>query len=100
VRVEVWRERPFEVILDGIWYTGIFDRVVVERDAQGQATKAWVMDYKTGRITMAVAVERHAGQINLYRRVVAVLTGITVESVRCTLVLTESCQSVEVPPAY
>jgi ATP-dependent exoDNAse (exonuclease V) beta subunit len=55
------------------------------------------MDYKTGRITMAEAVERHAGQLNLYRRVVAVLTGLPVESVRCTLVLTGSGQMVEVP---
>lgn len=99
VRVEVWRERAFEVVLDGVWYTGVFDRVMVERAAPGQATKAWVMDYKTGRIAVAAAVERHAGQINLYRRVVAVLTGLPVESVRCTLVLTESCQTVEVPPA-
>ncbi len=96
-QMEVWRERAFEIVLDGIWFTGVFDRVVVERDAQGQATKAWVIDYKTGRGVVADAVERHAGQINLYRRVVAVLTGLPVKRVRCTLVLTDNCQAVEVP---
>lgn len=94
VRLEVWRERAFEIVLDGVWFTGVFDRVVVERDALGLATKAWVIDYKTGRDAV---VERHAGQINLYRRVVAVLTGLPVKGVRCTLVLTDSCLAVEVP---
>jgi len=99
-RVELWRERAFEVVLDGVWYTGIFDRVVVHRDGSGKATNAWVMDYKTDRYAVASAVERHAGQINLYRRVVAVLTGLPVNQVRCTLVLTGSCQTVEVPLSY
>ncbi|MEO5958816.1 MAG: 3'-5' exonuclease, partial [Opitutaceae bacterium] len=26
---EVWRERTFEIVLDGVWVTGVFDRVVV-----------------------------------------------------------------------
>jgi ATP-dependent exoDNAse (exonuclease V) beta subunit len=95
-----WRERSFEAVLEGVWLTGAPDRVVVERDALGRATKAWVIDYKTDRIGVADAAERHAVQINLYRRVVAALNGLPVKSVRCTLVLTDSCQTVEVPLSY
>ncbi len=102
-KVDVWRERPFEVVLGGEWLTGVLDRVMVERDAVGRAVKAWIIDYKTDRANgdrdaMALAGDRHAGQLNHYRRVVAVLTGLSLKAIRCTLVLTETCATVEVPP--
>ncbi len=99
--VEVWREKAFEVVLDGVWLTGVFDRVVVERDAANQPIKAWVIDFKTdrsraGEDQAASAIEKHAGQLNLYRRVVAVLTGLSVQAIRATLVLTAGSEAVDV----
>ena len=91
-RAEVWRERAFEMVLDGAWVTGIFDRVVVEFDQAGRAAQATVIDFKTDRVTdaadVAAAVGRHAGQLNLYRRVVAVLTGLASSEVSCELIFT------------
>ncbi len=100
-RVEVWREKAFEVVLSGVWLTGVFDRVVVERDATDRPIKAWVIDFKTDRVRgendqVASAIEKHAGQLNLYRRVVAVLTGLSVQVIRATLVLTAESESVDV----
>ena len=46
-QVEVWRERAFEVVLDGAWVTGVFDRVVIERNQAGQPVRATVLDFKT-----------------------------------------------------
>jgi len=90
--VEVWRERAFEMVLDGAWVTGVFDRVVVERDASGGATRALIVDFKSDRVgtdeEVAAAVARHAGQLNLYRRVVAVLSKLSAERVECCLVFT------------
>jgi hypothetical protein len=37
---EVWRERAFEAVIDGVWVTGVIDRVVVERGADGRARRA------------------------------------------------------------
>ncbi|MBC7369527.1 MAG: PD-(D/E)XK nuclease family protein, partial [Undibacterium sp.] len=89
---EVWRERAFEMVLDGAWVTGIFDRVTVDRDHAGRAFGATVIDFKTDRLADAAEVvaglARHAGQLNLYRRVVAVLTGLAPSQVRCVLVFT------------
>ncbi|MEI6051110.1 MAG: UvrD-helicase domain-containing protein [Opitutaceae bacterium] len=89
---EVWCERAFEMVLDGAWVTGVFDRVVVERDESGAVTRAVIIDYKTDRVAtdeeVAAAVERHAGQLNLYRRVVAVLARVPVGQVECCLVFT------------
>lgn len=101
-RVEVWRERAFEVVLEGsVWVTGVFDRVVVERDEAGRALRATVSDFKTDRlgeeVGLADAAARHAGQLNLYRKVVAVLASIPVENVKCELVFTRRRERVVVP---
>ena len=98
--VDVWRERGFEMVLDGAWVTGIFDRVVVERDDAGRAVRAAVLDFKTDRLAgaaeLAAATLRHTGQLNLYRRVVAVLTGLSPDDVDCTLIFTRLRQAVTV----
>lgn len=90
---EVWRERAFEVVLDGSWVTGKFDRVTVTRNAAGRATSATVFDFKTDRLEdgadLAEAAARHAGQLNLYRRAAAVLTGLPPEAVACEVVFTQ-----------
>ncbi len=98
--VEVWRERAFEVVLDGAWVTGVFDRVVVERDITGRAVRATVFDFKTDRLEddgEAVSLQRHAKQLELYRRATAVLAGLAVTAVTCELVLTRWRRLVNVP---
>ena len=99
---EVWRERTFEIVLDGAWVTGVFDRVVVERDGAGHAVRATVFDFKTDSVgesatEVAAVVAKHSAQLNPYRRVVAVLTGLEVRAVACELVLTRLRRSVAVP---
>ncbi|MFI5356221.1 MAG: UvrD-helicase domain-containing protein [Opitutales bacterium] len=100
-QAEVWRERSFEIVLDGAWVTGVFDRVVVERDAAGRAVRATVYDFKTDRVESAAdvdaAVARHADQLTLYRRVAAVLSGLEPGAVVCALVLTRRRSLVTVP---
>jgi ATP-dependent exoDNAse (exonuclease V) beta subunit len=92
-RVELWRERAFEVVLGDEWVTGIFDRVMVERDAAGRAIAATVFEFKTDGVAptpaeLAAAMTRHAPQLNLYRQVLARLTGLPPTAVRAELVLT------------
>lgn len=100
-RAEVWRERPFEMVLEGAWVTGVFDRVVVESDASGHPVRARVIDFKTDRLPEVdvddQAIKRHAPQLNLYRRAVAILTGLPVSAVTCELVLTRRQRRVMVP---
>ena len=99
-RKELWRERTFEVVLDNIWVTGVFDRVVVEHDVAGRARRAIVYDFKTDRFAeeqMVEAVSRHMGQLNMYRRVVAVLTGLNLGSVAGELIFTQHRRRVPVP---
>ncbi len=50
VAAEVWMERAFDMVLDGDWVSGKFDRVILERDAAGHPSAATLFDFKTDRI--------------------------------------------------
>jgi ATP-dependent exoDNAse (exonuclease V) beta subunit len=100
---EVWRERAFEIVLDGVWVTGVFDRVVVERGVGRRVEWVSVFDFKTDRVedeqSLQDAVRRHAAQLNVYRRVAAVLAGVPVDAVSCELVFTQMLRRVRVEAA-
>ncbi len=100
-QAEVWREQAFEIVLDGAWVTGVFDRVVVEREASGRAVRATVFDFKTDRVVgeaaVMAAVARHAGQINVYRRVVARLAGLAEGAVAGEVIFTRPGRRAAVP---
>ena len=92
--VTLWRERAFEVLADGVWTSGRFDRVVF---AAGRAT---IYDFKTNarqrgesEADFAVRmVETYAGQMSAYRKSLASLTGISAADIS-TVLLLESTQS-------
>ncbi len=89
---EIWRERSFEAVVDDVWVTGVFDRVVVELDEDGRPEGATVYDFKTTVLPPdadpVAAASRHAVQMTLYRRVAARLAGLKEERVRVEIVLT------------
>jgi len=71
----------------------------VEFDPAGRASRAVVYDFKTDRgagSDLARAGARHKAQLMLYRRVVAVLTGLPIASVGAELVFTETAGKVAV----
>ena len=85
----LWRERPFEVLADGVWTSGRFDRVVF---AGG---KAVIYDFKTnargpkeseGDFARRMA-ETYAGQMRTYRKALMALTGLAEENVSAVLLL-------------
>ena len=65
------------------------------RNSDGRPTRARVYDFKTDAVSPdpaswnAVAA-RHAGQMQAYRRVVAVLTGLPPEAVDASVVLIQA----------
>lgn len=96
-RVEVWRERAFEIVLDGAWVTGVFDRVVVGFDGAGQPSRATVYDFKTDLVDEArlgIAARMHEPQMRLYREAVARLCGLPLASVGAMLVFTRARRGV------
>lgn len=91
---EVWRERSFEIQLGHEWLSGTFDRVVVERDATGTATRAEILDFKTDRVfspeEIDAAVDKYRPQLATYREVLRRMTGLESEAIRCRLLFTRS----------
>lgn len=101
-RAEVWRERMFEIVLVGAWITGVFDRVVLKRDADGRVCAATVYDFKTDRVSPGAEFEvaaRYEGQMAVYRQAAARLAGLPEDRVRCVLVLTGFRTTVELTEA-
>jgi ATP-dependent exoDNAse (exonuclease V) beta subunit len=100
-RGEVWVERPFEIVLDGAWISGVFDRVVVNRGPDGAVERVAVYDFKTDKVqeeeALAAAMRRHAAQLQLYRRAAAVLTGMAAHAVQAGIVFTAIRRVVRVP---
>lgn len=99
---EAWIERPFEVVLGDTWLSGKFDRVVIVRDGAGRPVRAVVFDFKTDRVPpeadLAAEGARHAGQLRLYQRAIAVLAGLPASAVEAEVVFTQARRRVRLPP--
>ncbi|MFC5456678.1 UvrD-helicase domain-containing protein [Prosthecobacter fluviatilis] len=91
---EAWRERPFDLIHEGSWISGVFDRVVVQRDS------VRLIDFKTDEVAddeaLAEKVAGYRPQIMLYRQALVRLTGLKLEQVESALLFTRSCRLVDI----
>ena len=82
----LWREKRFLSSLGNGIVNGCFDRVLIRYAEDGTPADAEILDYKSDRdVTPEILQERHAPQLDLYRKVLAKLTGLSVEKIRCTL---------------
>ena len=89
----VWRERPYELFLEGRWESGQFDRVVF--DGEGGDRKAVIYDFKTNAVRrgesdeeFAVRMRRtYSNQMASYRRALSALTGIDQGNVETVLLV-------------
>jgi ATP-dependent helicase/nuclease subunit A len=99
-RAQVWREKAFEVVIEGEWISGAFDRVIVESDERGRICAATVFDFKTDRVgpgdSLPALAEVHGNQLAIYRRAVAMLTGLAEAQVKTELIFTRVQKAVSV----
>jgi len=97
---ELWREKSFEVILDGALVSGAFDRVTIVRNAKGRLAHATVLDYKSNRIAgeseFAEAVQRYAPQLDLYRRALARILDAPLPRIRARILFTRAARIFDV----
>jgi len=96
----LWRERSYELWIDGVWQTGCFDRVVFT--GEGGARRATIYDFKTNvpRATETPAdfaarmMRVYAPQMAAYRKALGILTGISPEHITTTLLLQSTGEAV------
>lgn len=91
---QAWRERPFDLIHEGSWISGVFDRVIV------QPGKVRLIDFKTDDVPDEAAlnakIEGYRPQIALYRRALSRLTGVGPGEIECSLLFTRSGRGVDI----
>lgn len=88
-----WREKRFEMITpEGEWISGVFDRVVLERDDSGTFTCAHIVDFKTNQVKteeeIANAVEHYRSQMMVYQAALSRLTGLPRDAIDAELIFT------------
>ena len=97
---EAWRETSFEILLKGDWLSGTFDRVVVERDENGQPARATITDFKTDRVNtpaeIAEAGVTYQPQLQLYREVLSKMICLPESAIRTQLLFTRAGKLLEV----
>ena len=89
----VWRERAYELFMDGKWESGQFDRVVFWRE--GGERRAAICDYKTNARRAGESLDAFTArmqnayrvQMLSYRAALAALTGIPQTSIQLKLLL-------------
>ncbi len=91
--VTIWRERSFDVLIEGEWFSGTFDRVHVTFSPEGDPVSAEIFDFKTGVVGERELALRHAGQLATYRTAVARLLGLNADNVAAKIVLVPSQRS-------
>ena len=91
--VTLHREQPIEAVLEGRWFSGVIDRLHVHEGGK----RVEVIDFKTDAVeSMEALVDRYAGQMEIYRRVMSqVYPGAQVE---CRLLSTRLRKGIRVEP--
>ena len=77
---DLWNEKAFDLMIQGSWVSGCFDRVHVRRE-NGQAVEAEIYDYKTNRSTPEAIAREYEGQMEQYRKAASILLGIGIDKV-------------------
>jgi ATP-dependent helicase/nuclease subunit A len=90
----LWREKAFELMLDGSVVAGQFDRVVIGHDAGGRPVDATILDFKSNRIESDDALHRTAAgyrdQLGLYATALRRILGPSLTHIAQALLFTRA----------
>ena len=89
----LWREKAFDVMLNGQWISGVFDRVIIHRSDAGEARRAAIYDFKTDEGEIA---EAYRGQMNLYRKSLGCLIDLPEEKITSSLIAVRTGEEIPV----
>ncbi|MFM1558599.1 MAG: UvrD-helicase domain-containing protein [Roseibacillus sp.] len=91
--VECWRERPFELLRNGDWISGIFDRVVIVHGPGRIPLRATILDFKTDRVASEREAEQQADhyrpQLLNYRDSISQLIGLPNDRIKATILFSK-----------
>jgi ATP-dependent exoDNAse (exonuclease V) beta subunit len=89
-RDEALRELPVEFMEHDSWWSGVLDRLLLRRNADGSLREALVIDFKTDRVdSVEILRERYSEQLGLYRRMISTALGLREDQV--SMILLSTC---------
>jgi len=87
--LKVYREQAVESIIDGIWVSGVIDRLIVDCDSNGKVLNAAIIDFKTDKVEdPGDLVEYYAEQLERYRKVISQTYSLNEENVYAVIIST------------
>lgn len=81
--VEVLTEYPFAFYDGEGVVSGVIDRLMLEKNADGKIVGAKIIDYKTGNLPPDKLAEKYGGQLALYRKAISRAYGLPASAVEC-----------------
>lgn len=82
----LWREQRFDLVLEGEWISGCFDRVVIFLNAQGKPIRADLIDFKTDQGERETLILNYTPQLSNYRRALSFVLNLPEAKIRTMLV--------------
>lgn len=93
---ELWREKEFSLFIDGIWERGRFDRVIIEKNSNGNILRARIIDYKYEElIGSEIIKEKYSAQLCSYRNALSCILKIPLKNIEAKLLLVNRIAIIE-----
>ena len=87
--LRVYREQAIEAVIDGVWVSGVIDRLLVEFDKHGNALNAAIMDFKTDQVEESNELkERYGVQLANYRKMITQIYSLAEDNVYTVILST------------
>ncbi len=86
----LWREQPFDLLINHRWVSGCFDRVVIFHDKQGRVTKATLIDFKTDQGSREKLLALYSPQLASYRQALSQILKLPEEKISTYIILLRS----------
>lgn len=75
--LKVYREQPIEAIINGVWASGVIDRLIISYDKKGEVDNIAIVDFKTDKVEeLEQLKELYHDQVERYKEMLASLYSI------------------------
>lgn len=86
---KVYREQAIEAIVDGVWSSGVVDRLLISYGKKGEIDNIAIIDFKTDRVKSKDELkEMYGSQVDQYKLMLASVYTVNVDSIYGVLIST------------
>ncbi len=85
---EIWREKNFDTLINGVWTSGVMDRVLIFKDGNATPQSALIIDFKSDSLsskTESELLEKYSRQLKIYKTALSKLIKMPEEKIECAI---------------